>query len=114
MFFETKPKRNEVIKWGIYSGGIMGIFIFLFILILINRSSLLQLANGWEKGFAYMTLILFTSSAVVSTVIILAHPLYSVLQRRYMEALLTFLVTVAVMILWMIAILWGYQLIPIV
>ncbi|MBI4122199.1 MAG: hypothetical protein HY461_02615 [Parcubacteria group bacterium] len=92
MFFQEKVHPRVVLKWGILAGILEGAYIAIAAILYSQHVRLFAVA-GWERVAAGILLLLIAISAIVTTVIVFAHPLYSLSRRQYREALLTVLVT---------------------
>ena len=95
MFFKDKVHISEVIKWGVIAGFFEGVYIFVAAIIYAKQQTFTSLVGGWEYPAGVFLLLLIALSAVVTTIIVFAHPIHSLLRKHYKDALLTVLVSVA-------------------
>jgi hypothetical protein len=93
MFFEDKMNLSEVIKWGILAGFLEGAFIGIAGILYSQRQLLLSVVSGWEHGVTLVLLSLIALGAIVTTVIVFAHPLYCLLRGHYRDAFYTVILT---------------------
>lgn len=93
MFFQDKVNLSEVIKWGILAGFLEGAFIGIAGILYSQRSRVLSVVSGWEHGVTLVLLSLIAVGAIVTTVIVFAHPMYCLLRRHYRDALFTVILT---------------------
>lgn len=98
MFFKGKVDTSEVVKWGILSGFLEGAYIGIVAILYSQASQLAFVSTGFESVATMLLLLLITISGIVTTVIVFAHPLYSALQKRYQEALMTVAVTLVTLL----------------
>lgn len=99
MFFQDKVHPLEVVKWGLFAGFVEGMYIALAAVLYANQDLLLALVGEWEYGASLVLLLLIVVSAVATSIIVFAHPIYSVLKKNYKDALLTIAVTLATIVL---------------
>ena len=85
--------NNKSLKFGLLGGALQVIYIVLVGLFL-------QLAEQWFSGPDIYPIIpmlmIFVFSAAVSGLLVLGYPLYLALQKKYKEAILTVLISLAV------------------
>ncbi len=101
MFFQDRPDKvnaSEVIKWGILAGFLEGAFIGIAGILYSQKSLLSSVLGGWERGAVLTMLFLIAISAITTSVIVFAHPIYCLLRRHYRDAILTVLVTAATLL----------------
>jgi len=97
MFFQKKVHLSEVIKWGVLAGLFEGLYIGLAA-ILLSQQYRLETLIGWEVTIVFLFMLVLSVSAIVTTVIVFAHPLYSLLRKQYRDALATLLVTLLTLV----------------
>lgn len=97
MFFRDKVHATEVAKWGILAGLFEGLYIGLAA-VLVSQQFRLETLAGWEVRLSFLLSLVIAVSAVVTTVIVLAHPIYSALRRQYVDAIATLLVTLVTLV----------------
>jgi hypothetical protein len=101
MFFRNsgdKIHTQEVIKWGVFSGFLQGLFLALLTILYAKRQLILDLSGGWEYGAALFLMALFAVGGIVTTIIIFGHPIYCLLRGHYRDALLTVMLSLAVIL----------------
>ena len=109
MFFKDKVHPREIIKWGIFAGLFEGLYIGLAAVINSYRGPIESLAGGWAGATTLVLLAFIVVSAIVTSVIVFAHPIYSVVHKNYKDALFTILVTVVTLIAVLVFVLFYYQ-----
>lgn len=109
MFFKDKVHIEEVIKWGVLAGLFEGLYIGLAALLYGYRPALEALAGGWSGAATFILVGLIVISAIITSVIVFAHPIYSLLHRHYKDGLLTVVVTLITVIAVMGFVLFTYQ-----
>lgn len=107
--FKLKTHFEEAIKWGIIAGIIEGIFCLLIALLWINQEKLLKFGPGWELEATIIAIGLFTLSFIISSILIFAEPITLIIQKRFDEAKLTFLITLVTLIVIFSFIILGYK-----
>lgn len=97
IFFDLDDKINtsEVIKWGVFAGVLEGLFIVAATILYAKQGDILALAGGWELSASLFLVVLLAIGAIITTIIVFAHPIYCLIRRHYRDALLTVIVTVA-------------------
>lgn len=98
MFFQDKVNVSEVIKWGILAGFLEGAFIGIAGILYSQRELLMGVVGGWERGAVLVMLSLIAISAITTSVIVFAHPIYCLLRGHYRDAILTVFVTMATLL----------------
>lgn len=93
MFFRDKAHPSEVVKWGIFAALLEGAYIGIAATVLTQKPRLLAL-TGWELKATFLFLFFLSLGAVITTVIVFAHPIYSLLRKQYKDAFLTLVVTI--------------------
>ena len=94
MFFHEKVHPREVVKWGIMAGFLQGLYIGIATLFYAEREGIFSILSGWEHGIIMLLFSFIVISAIITSIIVFAHPIYSITQKRYNEAILTILVTI--------------------
>jgi len=97
MFFEEKVHPADVIKWGVVAGLFEGLYIGLATVVYAERSLFID-AAGWPQTATFFLISLIIISAIVTSVIVFAHPIFSAVKKHYQEALLTVLVSLITII----------------
>lgn len=97
MFFQKKVHLSEVIKWGVFAGLFEGLYIGLAA-ILLSQQYRLETLIGWEVTIVFLFMLVLSVSAIVTTVIVFAHPIYSLLRKQYRDAVATLLVTLLTLV----------------
>lgn len=109
MFFKDQVHVSEVIKWGVLAGLFEGLYIGLAALLVSYRPILEALAGGWAGVATFLLIGLITISAIITSVIVFAHPIYSLLHKNYKDGLLTVVITLITIIAVIGFVLFSYQ-----
>jgi len=91
MFFSKQTNKKAIFKFGIGSGLAEIIYIILVAFLFTNLEKFLPLPPVFWGFFFF--LLLFVFSAAISGFLTLTYPLYLALQKKYYEALMTFVIT---------------------
>jgi len=91
MLFPKQINKKAIFKFGIGSGLAEIIYIILVAFLFTNLDKFLPLPPAFFGFFLF--LLLFVFSAAISGFLTLTYPLYLALQKRYYEALMTFVIT---------------------
>jgi len=100
MFFKDSQDPvhiSEVLKWGIFAGFMEGLVLALLTILYAKRPMILDLAGGWEYGASLVLIALLGIGAVITSVVVFAHPIYCLLRKHYRDALVTVLISVLTM-----------------
>ena len=109
MFFKDKVHIQEVIKWGVLAGLFEGLYIGIATLLYAYRHVLVALAGGWSGATTFILVGLITVSAIVTSVIVFAHPIYSLLHKNFRDGLLTVVISIVTVIAVIGFVLFSYQ-----
>jgi len=104
--FKDKVHTEEIIKWGVFDGALVGGFIAVLTILYEKREQILAL-SGWEYGTSLFLFALVAIGAIVTTTLTFAHPIYSLLKKEYKDAGLTVLVSLLTIIAMTLVILWS-------
>jgi len=91
MFFSKQIDKKTIFKFGIGGGLAEIIYVLLVAFLFTNLDKFLPLPPAL-LGF-FLFLLLFVFSAAISGFLTLCYPFYLALQKRYYEALITFVIT---------------------
>ena len=71
----------EVLKWGIFDGALVGGFVALLTIVHAKRDQIISLAGAgsWEFGASLFLILLVSISAIVTSTLTFAHPIYSLM-----------------------------------
>ena len=97
MLFKKKESKGKIAKWGIGAGFLECLYIFLVILIfnLIELSG--KKMDSVLAGGLFM-LLFFVISVLISGVLVLGRPVILVLDKKIMQAISVFFVTLVTML----------------
>jgi len=98
MFFQEKVETSEIIKWGVFAGLLEGAYIGIATVLYAQKGVITVLSDGWPQATLLFLMFLIVISAIVTSVIVFAHPLYSMMQKKYQEAFLTLGATLVTLI----------------
>ena len=98
MFFKDEVQATEVIKWGVFAGLVEGGYLGIATVLYAQRNILFALSEGWPHVTLLFLLLLIVISAVISSIIVFAHPIYSLVQKQFREGLLTLITTVITLV----------------
>jgi hypothetical protein len=98
MFFKEKVETSEVIKWGVFAGLLEGAYLGIATVLYAQKSLLMALTDGWQHFTTLFLLLLIVISAIITSIIVFAHPLYSFMQKKYAEGVLTLVTTVIALV----------------
>lgn len=96
--FKDKLHPTEVIKWGVFDGFLVGLFIAIFAIIHAKREMIVSLSGGWELSASLFLMLLLSLSALITTVLVFTRPIYCIVNKKYKDSLLTILVTLLTII----------------
>lgn len=97
MFFADRAHIGDIVKWGILAGLFEGLYLGMATVLLTQKYRLAALV-GWELRVSFLFLLFLALSAIITTVIVFAHPLYSLIRKQYRDAAYTVLVTVLTLV----------------
>ena len=85
----------EVLKWGIFDGALVGGFVALLTIVHAKRDQIISLAGAgsWEFGASLFLILLVSISAIVTSTLTFAHPIYSLMHGEYKDAIVTVIVS---------------------
>lgn len=98
MFFNEDVHPAEVIKWGVFAGLIEGAYLGIATVLYAEKGVISALTDGWPHITFLVLISLIVISAIISSIIVFAHPVYSFMQKRYTEGLLTLITTVITLV----------------
>jgi hypothetical protein len=101
MFLKPTINHKDLIRWGVLGAIIEVVYIMVVSKIMMVLNSL-YLGPHFSSLAIFLLLLVF--SAGLSGLFIFGYPLYLALQKRYLEAILTCLITFATMIIVLLAI----------
>lgn len=108
MFNSDKVHFTEVIKWGLFDGILVGIYISVATIVLAKHQAISALSGGWEYSASILLLLLIVLSAIITVIIVFARPIFSLLRRNYRDAALTVVVTIITIVLFTLLALFAY------
>ncbi len=97
MFFRDKVHPRDVAKWGVFAGLFEGLYIGLAV-VLFSQQYRLATLTGWEVSLSFFLLLFVFVSAIATTIIVFAHPIYSALRKQYRDAAATLVVTLVTLV----------------
>ena len=97
MFKKQKINGSEIIKFGFLGGIAETTYIFLVVLTMNSLGKIMPQQPDILAGM--MMLLLFVFSAGVSGVLVFGYPAYLAFQKRFNEALMTAVLTLATMVI---------------
>lgn len=92
---KQKINEAEVLKFGFLGGLTEAAYIFLVVLLMTVLDKVMPRPPHLMVGFMVLTLFVF--SAAVSGVLVLGYPAYLAFQKRFLEALMTAITTLAIL-----------------
>lgn len=109
MFFQDRVHKEDVVKWGIFAGILEGLYIILAAVLYSQRGTLSTIVATGDQAATLVLLTLVAVSAIVTTIIVFAHPMYCFIRRHYLDALLTVLVTLVTLFAVLLFTLYSYR-----
>lgn len=109
MFFQDKVHKEDILKWGIFAGILEGIYIVIAAILYSQRGSLTTILASGDQASTALLLTLVAISAIITTVIVFAHPMYCFIRRHYLDALLTVVLTLVTMMAVLAFTLYSYR-----
>lgn len=88
MFWKQKAHIHDVLKWGILSGLFESAFIFLTAILYWKRAQIMS-----EGAASFVLILLVAISAIITTIIVFAHPMHLVHEEHYLDAIYTIITT---------------------
>lgn len=93
MFFREKVHPFEIVKWGVFAGVLEGLFLMMAAVLYAKQSGLAAAVAQGDVATVFLLLSLLSLSAIATSVIVFAHPIYCLLRKQYRDALLMIAVT---------------------
>lgn len=97
MFFRDKVHTTDVVKWGIIAGLFEGLYIGLAAVFFSQQPRFASL-SGWDVSFSFFLTLFVAASAIATTIIVFAHPIFSLLRKQYRDAIATLAVTLVTLV----------------
>ena len=95
---KQKINESEVLKFGFWGGVTEAVYIFLVVSLMNFLDKVMpQPPSQSHLALGFLVLTLFVFSAAVSGILVLGYPAYLAFQKRFTEALMTLLTTVAIL-----------------
>jgi len=91
--FHEKMHANEIIKWGVFDGFLVGLFIAVFTIIHAKREMIISLAGSWELSASLFLIVLVSLSGFITSIIIFSRPIYCLMNKKYKDSILTIAVS---------------------
>jgi hypothetical protein len=105
--FHDKMHVNDIIKWGVFDGFLVGLFIAIFTIIHAKREIIIASAGGWELSASLFLIVLVSLSGLITSIIIFARPIYCLMNKQYRDSFLTIGVSILTIMIMTAFVLWS-------
>lgn len=101
MFFRKQVHPKEVIRWGVFDGVLLTVYIVFVSWVYSQQQAIFSVQSRSEWVPVIFFVGMLTISGLITLVIALSRPIYALLHKNYRDAALTLIVSIIVVALFL-------------